>query len=232
MPEELNDSVPPVEPTVESQPAESLPAEQTPAEPQEVVTPEVPEEPTIPLSAHKRILENARKGAQMAEEPKNPPASSDNTDLGVAPEAAKVIETIANRNVQNQLADMKDSIRQEVTSEIQFEKEIESLKAKYNGADGLPKFDINKAMEHGKTKGIYNLESAYLDMTYDKRLELERKNIANELAKNPPVASERPGSNGAASSAPEERPKVDVRSKRSVVDFIRNARREVDAEQA
>ena len=227
MSEELDDKVSEEIPTPEVV-TEPSPVETAPV--QEPVTPEPESEPTIPLSRHKAILENARKGATEAVQTSSQPASV--APEGVDPKAIEIIRNLAREEQQALNSRTREEITNEVSSSIKFEQEVSGLKAKYDGKDGLPKFNLDEVMAYGTRPdvGIYNLEKAFRDMNSEKIAELKVKEAINKLSKNPPVASERPGTSGAASSAPEERTRVNLSDRRSVSDLFRKAHSEVKRE--
>jgi hypothetical protein len=209
----------------------SAPSPEETAPVQEPVTPEPEIEPSIPLSRHKAILENARRGATEAVQTPSQPASE--APEGVDPKAIEIIKGIARQEQQAMIEATRDEIKNEVTSSFKFEKEVEGLQAKYDGKDGLPKFNLDEVMKYGTRPdvGIYNLELAYRAMNSEKIVEKQVKDAINKISKNPPVASERPGTSGAASSAPEERPRADLSNRRSITDIFRRAHSEVKREQ-
>lgn len=66
--------------------------------------------------------------------------------------------------------------------------EYEKLSGKYNGSNGLPKFDVAEVEAHAKRNGFSNLEKAYKDLHFDAFVQVEAK----RTTPNPP-SSERPG---------------------------------------
>ena len=68
--------------------------------------------------------------------------------------------------------------------------EYSRLSDKYNGSNGLPKFDAVEVQAHAKKYGFESLEKAYKDLHFDAFVQLEAKKNGNSI--NPP-SSERAG---------------------------------------
>lgn len=191
-------------------------------------TQEDDEEQTIPVSRHKKILENARRG--IIEDEETSGASSqkstdenEEADLKLSPDAQKLIA----KGVEETLA-AKEAEAAKAERLRLYNDEVAALSKEHDGKDGLPKFDEQEVIKWGKANGVLNLRHAYRLMNADAHAKLERQRIATELAKNPPSSSDRPGSSEAG-AAPDKRERVDMRDRSSITARIRKVRQKIEA---
>lgn len=92
--------------------------------------------------------------------------------------------------------------KEEVEAELKREREdaqlnleLSRLESRYNGKDGLPKFDRQKVIDYAIQNGITNPEAAYRQLHFDKIVDW---NVKNALGKTQGVKSEK--SDGSGSS--------------------------------
>lgn len=175
-------------------------------------------EAMIPLSRHKAILEKARRGEESNSGADTQSTDGDEEEVELTPAA-------------------RAALRKEVRAEMQeeersktFNREVARLGKTYNGKDGLPKFDLDKAVEHGKKVGIYNLEKAYRDLNAKALEDSLRKKIAAEAAQNPPDSSDRPGASTAAREQKGQRKeRVDMGDRSAIAGRIREVRQRLES---
>lgn len=80
-------------------------------------------------------------------------------------------------------------------AELSVKQEIQSLSQKYDGKNGLPKFDANEAFDYARQHGIGNLETAYKEMHEKALIDWH---VKQALTKSQGVKTE--GSDGSGSS--------------------------------
>ncbi len=134
------------------------------------------------------------KRSQELAELKKPKPAPDNSDPEEQKRRKEIDTFFEDPYVQEKLNRIQTTKEQILREDLEFQKTIESLEAKYDGTDGRPKFDKVSVLKHGMDNKLFNPEKAYKDLHEKELDEWKAKRLTEK--KRPTTFFERRGGTG------------------------------------